>query len=215
MKIMPEIKVKQTNCANCGAPMELKSAFTKSIVCPYCDSTNVFEDEEVNVSGKMAKLSKARSIFSIGRTGTMKGRKFEVLGRLRYGYEDGFWDEWFLQFEDGQCGWVTEEEGEMSMFHKDLLESPIENLDNVRVGQFLQVEDKKVFITEIDDVKVMGGEGELHYRVVPGKELLHVEGNAGGKLVSIEVWPREIELHVGGPVLYKDVQMEQEENPYE
>jgi LSD1 subclass zinc finger protein len=211
---MAEIEVKRINCGSCGAPLELRSAFTKSIVCQFCETTNLVDDKGINPTGKMAKISQARSIFAIGRTGTLKERKFEVLGRLRYGYDEGFWDEWFLQFDDGQCGWVTEEEGEISLFNKDLLTSPIENIDKLRVGQYVQVEDKKVFLTEISECSILGGEGELHYRVTPGKPLLHLEGNADGKLVSIEVWPKEIEIHNGIPILYRDVVMDKVEDPY-
>lgn len=210
---MAKIKIRKINCGSCGAPLEIKSAFTKSMVCPYCDTSNLIEDQGVNPAGKVAKLSEAPSIFSVGRTGTMKGRDFKVLGRLRYNYDEGFWDEWFLEFDDGQCGWVCEEEGEMSLYFKDLLTSPID-IDNIRVGQIVPVEDKKVFITEITDCTIAGGEGELHYQVVPGKEVTHYEGNAGGELVSIEVWPGEIEIHRGEPISYSDVEMEKEEEPY-
>ena len=205
---MAKIEIRRINCASCGAPLEIKSAFTKTVVCPFCDTTNVITDKGIDPSGKMAKLSQARSIFSIGRRGKLRGKDFEVLGRLRYGYEDGFWDEWFLHFEDGKCGWITEEEGEMSLFFKDLLTSPID-FDNIRVGKIIPIEDKKVFITEISECEIMGGEGELHYRVVPGKRLTHYEGNASGKLVSIEVWPNEIEVHTGEPIDYNEIEMEE------
>lgn len=211
---MSSIVTRRVNCGSCGAPLEIKSAFTKSIVCPYCDTTNLIDEHGVDPSGKMAKLSMAPSIFSIGRKGSIKGKKFEVLGRLRYGYDEGFWDEWFLQFEGGKAGWITEEEGECSLFYKELITKPIENIDRIRVGQTVNVEGKRVFMTEIADVTVMGGEGELHYRVVPGKELVHMEGNANGRLVSIELWPREIEVHVGDPIDYSHIKMEKEEDPY-
>jgi hypothetical protein len=212
VEIMSNIEVKTVNCGSCGAPLEVRSAFTRSVICPFCDSTNMLDDKSVDVSGKMAKISKARSVFSIGRTGTMNGIRFEVLGRLRYGYEDGYWDEWFLQFEDGKCSWITEEEGELTIFSKNLLTTPVENIDRIRVGQFIQVGDKKIFVTEITDCTIEGGEGELHYRVIPGKEVLHLEGNAAGSLVSIEVWPREIELHIGEPMQYKEIQWDMQKD---
>jgi len=211
---MAKIKTRRINCGSCGAPLEIKSAYTKSMVCPYCDTTNVIEDQGINPEGKMAKLAEAPGIFSVGRTGKLKNRKFEVLGRLRYGYDEGFWDEWFLEFDDGQSGWLTEEEGECSIFTKELITKPIENVDSIRVGQMVDVEGKRVFITEITDCWIMGGEGELHYRVVPGKKLVHYEGNAGGKLVSIELWPKELEVHTGEPISYSQIKMDKEEDPY-
>jgi hypothetical protein len=210
---MPEIKVKTFNCGNCGAPLSVESAYTKSIICPYCDTTNAIEDKGLNPQGKMAKLSEAPSIFAIGRTGAIKGKKFRVLGRLRYGYEDGFWDEWFLAFDDGRMGWVTEEEGECSLFFKELITSPID-INKLRVGTTVSVAGKKVFITEISDAEILGGEGELHYRVRPHTKLVHYEGNAGGKLVSIELWEKELEIHNGEPVSYSNITVNKEENPY-
>jgi len=209
---MAKIETRQINCGSCGAPIELKSAFTKSIVCPFCDTTNIITDMGVDPTGRMAKIAEAPSVFKIGRTGTLKGRKFEVLGRLRYGYDEGFWDEWFLQFEDGQCGWVTEEEGEMSLFFKELLTEPIEDLENIRVGKTVKVQNKNVFVTEITDAVIKGGEGELHYPVVTGKTVTHYEGNSSGKLVSIELWPKELEVHTGEPILYKDLNFDEKDD---
>ncbi len=73
----------------------------------------------------------------------------------------------------------------------------------------MAVENHRVFITK-SATHQSWRRRELHYRVVPGKELLHVEGNSGGALVSIEVWPREIEVHTGKPILYKDIVMEKD-----
>ncbi|MFP4498006.1 MAG: DUF4178 domain-containing protein [Vulcanimicrobiota bacterium] len=211
---MPKIVVQKVNCGSCGAPLEIKSAFTRSLVCPFCDTTNNLTDTGLDPSGKMAKISDARSVFKLGRTGSLKDKRFEVLGRLRYGYEDGHWDEWFLEFESGRCGWVTEEEGEMTLFFKDKITQPIDDIDSIRVGQRVAVEGEQVFITEITDAQIMGGEGELHYTVKPGREVVHYEGNAGGRLVSIEVWPREIEVHKGNPVSYSEITMDEKEAPY-
>lgn len=212
---MSRIETRKMNCPACGAPILIESAFTRSVVCPYCDTTSFLEDKGLDPGGKMAKLSQAPSIFALGCRGSIAGRPFKVLGRLRYGYEDGFWDEWFVQFDDGQAGWITEEEGECAIFFKELLTSRIAGVDNLRAGRTIRVNDLPVFVTEICEAEIAGGEGELHYRIIPHTPVRHIEGNAGGQLVSIEIWPREIEVHRGHPLDYQKIKMEKgEEQPY-
>jgi hypothetical protein len=202
-----KIEGRQLDCPACGAPLTVESAFTRTVVCTFCGQGLSLDDKGLNPTGRMARLSQAPSIFSIGRTGKVKGRKFKVLGRLRYDYEDGYWDEWFLKFEDGQAGWVTEEEGECALFFKELITAPME-LDAVRVGKSIFINNRPVFITEVQEASLAGGEGELNYRMVPGTSVRHIEGNASGTLVSVEVWPKEIEIHAGHPLEYNQISMD-------
>lgn len=204
---MAGIETRQMSCPSCGAPLTLESAFTKTVVCSYCDQVSYLENTGLNPGGKMAKISEAPSIFSLRREGKIKGRKFRVLGRLRYDYDDGYWDEWYVRFDDGKAGWITEEEGECSLFFKEALTDAID-LDMARVGKKIMVNTRPVFITEIQNAVLAGGEGELQYRIVPGTEVKHIEGNSSGTLVSVEIWPGEIEVHAGHPVEYDQIEME-------
>ncbi|MDQ7823969.1 MAG: DUF4178 domain-containing protein [Candidatus Eremiobacteraeota bacterium] len=207
---MRKIEARHLNCPSCGAPITVETAYAKTVVCPYCDSTNLIEDKGLSPAGKMAKISRAPSIFSVGRSGAIEGKRFRILGRLRYDYEDGFWDEWYLKYEDGKAGWISEEEGECTLFFKEAVTGEID-LGSIRVGQKVMVNGRQVFITEIQDATLAGGEGELNYRAVPGTAVTHYEGNASGTLISIEVWPRELEVHAGHPVSYESIHMDETE----
>ncbi|HMA37173.1 MAG TPA: DUF4178 domain-containing protein, partial [Chloroflexia bacterium] len=100
------------NCPNCGGPIQVENAYTTLVVCPFCGSSLYIHDTGVDITGKTAKLAQYPSRLAIGATGQIQGRAFRALGRIRYQYAGGFWDEWNLQFADGQIGWVEEDEGE-------------------------------------------------------------------------------------------------------
>jgi len=81
------------NCPSCGATLAVQDRFTKVVICEYCGQTSVLKNRSLDPTGKKVSLADVQSEFSIGREGTLRGSNFKVLGRLRYDYEDGYWDE--------------------------------------------------------------------------------------------------------------------------
>ena len=99
------------------------------MVCGYCGQSLYIRDTGVDLAGKPAKLAEYPSRLSVGAQGHVRGQGFRVLGRVRYQYEDGFWDEWFLQFDNQRIGWVEEDEGEFTLTFKSKLTSPLPPFD--------------------------------------------------------------------------------------
>ena len=46
--------------------------------------------------------------------GTVK-KRFDVIGRIQMRFEDGFWNEWYLWFEDGSDGWLSDASGQYAV----------------------------------------------------------------------------------------------------
>ena len=196
------------NCPSCGATLKIEHAYTKTVVCAYCDTVSSVINKTLNPAGKMANLSDAPSIFKIGAKGTLKGSSFEVLGRLRYNYDSGFWDEWYLKFNNGKAGWLTEEEGECTLFFKAPITGDTD-IENLSIAHKSIINGNPVFITEIQTAAISGGEGQLNYVVVPGAKVKHIEGNCQGELISVEIWDNELEIHKGTAINYNDISIEQ------
>ncbi|MFC6281731.1 MULTISPECIES: DUF4178 domain-containing protein [Polaromonas] len=98
-----EEKGTQFNCPNCGAPVEVKLATSKSITCRSCNSIidlskgtgaalqHAIQDEPVN------------PLIALGSTGQLQGAEWQVVGfQHRMGHEPGDddesfgWDEYLL-----------------------------------------------------------------------------------------------------------------------
>lgn len=202
-----EAQGRSMSCPSCGAPVELKSRFTKVVVCEYCSSTLLVKDEGLDPTGKKAKIADYPTRFAVGKAGEIRGRGFKVFGRVRYDYDDGFWDEWFIYFDDGKPGYLQEDEGEYTLYHKKRLTAPLPPFEQVRVGSTIPVEGLQIFVSEKRRASVAGAEGEISFRAVPGESLDYVDGSAQGKAVSIEYQTDGIDLNMGEPIEFEDVRI--------
>ena len=98
------------NCPSCGAELDMGSRFAHLVVCQFCDSALIKDEKVLRIAGKMAVLAQTPSLLYTGGQGSLEGKRFTVRGRVRYGYEAGYWDEWFLEFDDGTTRWISEDE---------------------------------------------------------------------------------------------------------
>jgi hypothetical protein len=194
-------------CPSCGAPVEIKNRFSKVAVCAYCDTHLKVNEGALSPAGRHAKLAEFPSIFKIGAKGTILGKPFNVLGRMRYKYSGGYFDEWFIEY-DGEPSWFAEDEGTFTIYTDMLETAEFPPIDTVKAGQNITVGDKKMMIKEKGRAVIEGGEGELYYYVEPGTEVIYMDAVSEGKKVSIEYTDDEIELFTGRPLLKRDIIVE-------
>lgn len=195
------------SCPNCGGALTIESAFTTLIVCPFCGSSLFVHDTGVDITGKTAKLAQYPSRFGVSASGKIKGRDFSVLGRIRYQYDQGFWDEWFVQFADQKVGWVVEDEGDLTLVFKSKLTVPVPPFDQISAGAFLQLGDERVFVTEKGRGQVQGAEGQVAMTFPPGHWVQFVLGNAANKALRLFIDADSIILQTGEPLEFNDVVM--------
>ena len=98
----------KTDCPSCGAPVEAHSASAVMLVCGYCNSMLVRQDNGVVDSGRDSALLEDFSPLQIGTSGTFVAQRFTLVGRLQVQYDDGAWNEWYALFDDGRAGWLSE-----------------------------------------------------------------------------------------------------------
>lgn len=192
-------------CPACGAPIAVENRFSKVVICQYCGQTAAITAAGLDPTGKVPLLADFPSIFSIGATGRLRGEPFRVLGRLRYKYDEGFWDEWFIAVGERKKIWMQEDEGTFVAFEKSVLTTPLALFKDIRVGTTITVNDRQVFVIEKNEAVIAGGEGEIHFKIVPGERVDYIDGNSEGSIVSIEVTPDEIHLSTGSPVDISDI----------
>ena len=99
------------NCPSCGAAVNFQSKASVFAVCSFCKSTLVRQDIDLKAIGKMSELQDDLTPFQVGTTGMFFQEKFELVGRLKIPYQDGFWNEWYALFGDGKEAWLAEAQG--------------------------------------------------------------------------------------------------------
>lgn len=193
---------KEYTCPSCGAPITQNIPGSRMLCCTYCGQTSFVNADSLEAVGSKAPLIDYGSSFGIGKMGTFEGKEFQVLGRLRYEYEDGFWDEWYLSFFDGESMWVQEDDGSFVLFYYEEPLSYRVDFEGTRVGSTIAITEKinEVFVTSKSRASLQGGEGELPFRVSPGSQADFVDGIMKGKVVSTELLPEENVVFIGHPV---------------
>jgi uncharacterized Zn finger protein (UPF0148 family) len=152
-----------SQCPSCGAPIEFRHAASVAAVCPACTSTVLRSDESLTAVGKVSSMARDLSPIQIGVMGTSGSRGFSVAGVLRKAREGVRWNEWFLVFDDGDTGWLSDGNGEMQVYSAPAASISV---PDYKLGQRLELGGKKWIVSEKSAAKVIAAEGELPFAVV-------------------------------------------------
>src|SRR4030042_4598260 len=145
MRSQAEIKggdMPASQCPSCGAPVEIKNRFSKVLVCAYCGTHLRVSGDGFDATGKHPKLAEFPSLFQVGSRGTILGKPFPAMGRMRYNYTGGHFDEWFLEY-DGGTAWFTEDEGTYSLYAEVEDAAELPDISALRAGQNLLIGGEK------------------------------------------------------------------------
>ncbi|MBI3392955.1 MAG: DUF4178 domain-containing protein [Nitrospirae bacterium] len=150
--------------------MRFSSAQSLLAVCGYCRATLMRRDLDVENVGKMAELIPDPTPLQLGVEGKYRGTHFAVAGRIQVEYPDGAWNEWFLFFDDGKTGWLGEACGTyMISFEKEAKE-PLPAWESLTPGTPVVLNGRSYGVSDVRTARVVGGEGELPFRVAGGYE---------------------------------------------
>jgi len=170
--------MKKYPCPSCGAEVRFQSSASVFAVCQYCKSTLVRRDLNLEALGKMADLQDDVSPLQIGTTGRFRG-EFILLGRVKVKYEDGFWNEWFVRFDDGREGWLAEAQGFL------MLSLPVEVPPNlpaataIHPGLVVPIGKTEFTVQDVKKVTYAFAEGELPFPAPQGFQGVSIDLAAG------------------------------------
>ncbi|MCS6905171.1 MAG: DUF4178 domain-containing protein [Bacteroidia bacterium] len=195
-------------CPACGAPLPKKFRFTRMIVCEYCNNTILLNADSLEAVKQKVLLADYDSFVKIHSFFHWGDNLMEIIGRVRYQYEAGFWDEWLLvENSKDQYWWLHEDEGDFAIF----IENPEEETEKfytyeeLKIGSEIYINDflNKVFLCEKAQATIAGFEGEIPYVIAPSQTMHYVDGIYKGKMVSLEYIGDKCYIYVGIPISAK------------
>ena len=206
--------MKKFNCPSCGAEVLFNSNLSVYAVCKYCSSMIVRHDLDVEAIGTMAALPDDMSPFKIGSEGFYQGQHFSLIGRMKMGWDDGSWNEWFMATDDGRKGWLVEAQG----FYAICFETAAPPLafavraikhqkKNVSlVGSHLVMDKQKLNVVDTKKASCLGSEGELPLAAPQGRLIVSVDLlGARGEFASVEIETGKMRAYLGRYVEWKDM----------
>ncbi len=195
------------NCPSCGAEVVFQSSLSVYAVCKYCSSMIVRHDVDVESIGQMAALPDDMSPIQIGTEGYYRGVRFSVVGRMKIGWEDGSWNEWFIVPDDGRKGWLAEAQGfYAASFEMDDTSQSIKTQSVPELGSYLKLNNQKLKIVDIKKAVCIGSEGELPFPAPKGRKTTSIDLlGPSGEFASIEIEGNKRRIYVGHYVEWNDL----------
>lgn len=170
-------------------------------------------DAGVAVVGKSAALPFDVSPVQLGMRGTADGKRFEIIGRIRWGWTDGSWNEWLMLFDDGGNGWLSDAMGQFMV----LRERPFATVDfgpmadvakgrDAIPGTEISFDDMKWTVGDAREVLCLAAEGELPFQPRPGYRVYSVDlRTAGGDCASVQRDEAETTFYQGRYVTLEEL----------
>src|SRR5580700_7416127 len=151
------------NCPSCGAPVQFRWSSAAQTVCPFCHSILVRTDVALENVGKVADLPPDPSPIQLLTEGTFKGKKFQVIGRIVYEYEQGGWNEWHIVFSDGTSGWLSDAQLQYAVSFLVPSSIPLPPEEQIRRGSRLTFSNIQFEVSTMTMASYKGVEGELPF----------------------------------------------------
>lgn len=162
-------------------------------VCPYCQSVVQREGQGAHEIGKAAVLPFDVTPVQLGTTGQALGQSFEVVGRVRWGWSDGSWNEWLLHQANGGHLWLGEAMGLFQLLAErdDVLDDPLlvafANGQPITLGARMQVGDTLYAAADIKEATCLGGEGDLPFPTPKDWTMASIDfRSADGRSLSVQ-----------------------------
>jgi hypothetical protein len=173
-------------CPSCGHIIKQVTRSPQIVVCSACNSTNLLVSGRLEEIGESAILTEYPSIFEIYKTYRHKDWKFTPVGRVRYDYGDGFWDEWYVRSDGGKENWISVDEGDIAieaLAHNNI---KVPQFNEIHVGGTLMINRVKMTVIEKNSCTMIGAQGELPFKIVPNDTYNYID-LLGPKRVSFTI----------------------------
>jgi hypothetical protein len=176
------------SCPSCGAPIVFIWSGAVQTTCAYCQSVLVRHDVDLARVGVAGDVPPDASPVQRGTVGTWRGRAFTVVGRIVYEYERGGWNEWYLHFDDGRGGWLSDAQLEWAV--TELAPRPPGNLPAPHAlvaGAHVSYEGETFTVTTITRARYVGVEGELPFEYWDKREVIFADlRTPGARFATID-----------------------------
>ena len=120
----------------------------------------IWDEQSLQQAGKQSRLPEGYSRLYRGATGSIHDRRFQVLGRARYRFEHGFWDEWYVVFSNGDDAWITESDYQFSL-QQQTDPSAFQMRPNIALGDTISIHSQDFQVQEVGHAYCTGIEGDL------------------------------------------------------
>lgn len=138
------------------------------LTCASCNALLLIDRGTAAKVGESGTVPFDVSPIQLGTTLTVDGKRGEVVGRERWAWEGGSWNEWLLQLPGDEHRWVAEEAGQYMIMapvklHADEARKLAElgGSGDAALGKRAQIGDRWFTVADIKTIRCVASEGHL------------------------------------------------------
>ncbi|HYO66599.1 MAG TPA: DUF4178 domain-containing protein [Archangium sp.] len=176
----------QGNCPSCGAPVEFSAGTALVVVCGHCQTVVARQGNHLEAHGKIGAIVDTDSPLQLNAEGRIGRDGYRLVGHLQKDHGAGPWDEWYVEFDDGRTGWLSESEG---AFHLLLAAGtePDLVLEDFEPGHRFSLQGHRLVVEERGHGRVVSAAGQLPSDVDPAADSHYVDATGpGGVFVTLD-----------------------------
>ncbi len=149
-----------------------------------------------------------QSGLALGVVGSLDGTAFTVVGRVRYGYPRGFWDEWCIELMDGCLRWLTEDDGILSVTEPQTEDLSVETYQRLDLGRSSFLKGHNYVVREKGSAECLGLEGQLPFGAIPGEVIEYISLSAGkSRSATLEFYDGNVHVYIGEEIQLEDLNL--------
>jgi len=168
------------HCPQCGYELPIYFKDTKLVKCKACKSNIFLEDDGARTIGEASQLAPEPSLIKLMQPFKYESNTYIPLGKIRYSYSRGYWEEYFLKSNDTRPFWLSIDEGDFALERQVNMDI---DTSNFSIGSKY----KKYIVSEIGYGECVGFEGELPSLVQIGSKYRYYHLSKGnGELLTVE-----------------------------
>ena len=202
------------SCPQCGAPIAFRAADLPVRICDYCRTAVARDGETLRTVGTSAIVPEGVSPLQIGARGRFDDRAFELVGRVRWRWSDGAWNEWLALYGDGVTAWLGEAMGRYMLLGEapvpgnNVVVRSIVNAQAPQVGRESTIAGVKYRVADVKRVTCVASEGALPAPTATGTGALSVDlMTTDERCASIQREGGETHVYTGRYVTLADLAM--------
>jgi hypothetical protein len=202
---------RQVRCPNCGGGHTLVNPGIFMLVCDYCQTSFYWDKDRVAKMGERSVLPESDSLLFLGASGKILGKRYQVVGHVRYEHYRGSWDEWYLDIGGTKAAWVSEDERNLTLERRITPDEPIAPVEQLTAGMRVRLSGRVFTIREVGRAKCAGGQGQLPFPVLPGEEYPYLDlATADGQQFATLEWDEAGNLHafLGRPLTRDQISLD-------
>lgn len=170
----------EISCPSCGNPVRFRRESSVYSTCDACGSILLRKDANIELLGKAADLQPDNTPLQVGTRGQYRGKGFEILGRIQVRQEEGFWNEWYLGYDNGSTGWLGEALGEYFVSF-EVKGEKLPAFRDVALSDKFKFKGTEFYATNVGHSVVSSYEGELPFLMNGSYELPYVDLRSNGE----------------------------------